>query len=208
MVRFDKIFEQWAKIYRPLSHSDKREIKHRSFYRIDTLNTENEFVRNVATAVSPCMAYSTLIDAQASPKNSKQVSYLHTIYFLIKQKSVGGKTTFKTSDEEACECKVDLNDMCEDFFVFLSALSAAANRNATELVIGNNATEGETERAREADPHIFVITADIKDALRGIDLTTVRWGSLPQFKNGWWIVSFQFEMLQPRQLCIIPERYN
>lgn len=196
MERIDKIFEQWARIYKPLSHSADPTQKHKTFYRVDTLNAENEFVRNVNTAASPCMAHSTLVDAKLLSNNDKIISYLHTEYFLIKQRTVGNRTTFKSDDEAATECKVDLAEICEDFMAFLQALNSAANKGLPSLTIGTT------------EDGVFLITGNIRNTLRGIDLTTCQWGSLPQFKSGWWIFAFQFEVKQPRPLCISTVKYK
>lgn len=188
MIRWDNIFESWAMMYKPLSHKPGKTSKEKAFYRVDSLNAENEFVRNINTAKSPAMAYSTLVDANAFKE--KQISYVHTVYFLIKQKTAGLKTTYKNDDDAACECKVDLNDMCVDFCAFLAGLRNAACNMRTSEFMG------------------ISITSDVASAFRGVDISSVEWGSLPIFKNGWWVFAFQFEVLEPRLLCVNPEKYE
>lgn len=209
MVRFDNVFEHWAQIYKPLSHNPDKTQKQKTFYRIDSLNAENEFVRNMNTAKSPAMAFSTLVDAKVTP-GDKAVSYLHTVYFMAKQTSSGMKTTPKSDDDTACECKVDLNEVCQDFCAFLAELRAAANRRDKELVILQKDIDFRLidKFAMDYVPKAsFPITSDVINAYRGIDLSSVNWGSLPQFKNGWWVFAFQFEVIEPRSLCLDPRKY-
>lgn len=192
MVRFDKLLERWAELYKPLSHNPDKSQKQKAFYRIDSLSAENEFVRNINTAKSPAMAFSTLVDAKVAP-GEKAVSYIYTAYFMLKQVAVGMKTTPKTDDDAACECKADLDEICQDFCSFLAELRAAANRNQKEYVFPGGAA--------------IPITNDVTQAYRGIDVSTFNWGSLPQFKNGWWVFAFQFEVKEPRNLCLDPNKY-
>lgn len=209
MVRFDKLLESWAEIYKPLSHNPDKSKKQKSFYRIDSLNAENEFVRNINTAKSPAMAFSTLVDAKVMP-GEKAVSYINTVYFMLKQTSSGMKTTPKTDDDAACECKADLDEMCQDLCAFLAELRAAASAGKKMLTF----SDGNFDKFDEADPKgsamktiAFPITSENSNAYRGIDISSINWGSLPQFKNGWWIFAFQFEVKEPRWLCINPEKY-
>lgn len=210
MMRIDKILEQWATIYKPLSHSSDKNDKHKTFYRIDAITAENEFVRNINTAVSPCMAFSTLIDAQATNKDIKAVSYLYTIYFMSKQQSGGVGRNFKSDDDSAFDCKVDLDEMAQDLFAFLSELrKAACNNQAVFAIKTPSASDIADSINDETDKNpIFAITSDIRQGLRGMDLSSVRWGTLPMLKNGWWVLSFQFEVMEPRQLCIVESRYK
>ena len=33
------------------------------------------------------------------------------------------------------------------------------------------------------------------------------WWSAPRFKNGWWIIGVEIEGIDPRKLCVNPEKY-
>lgn len=209
MMRIDKILEQWATVYKPLSHSSDKGDKHKSFYRIDAITAENEFVRNINTAVSPCMAFSTLIDAQATKEN-KAVSYLYTIYFMSKQTPGGVGRNFKSDDDSAFDCKVDLDEMAQDLFAFLSQLKKAAD-NGQQVFYIKSPTASDVADAvldKTEGSIAFNITKDIRQGLRGMDMSSVRWGTLPMLKNGWWVLSFQFEVMEPRQLCIVESKYK
>lgn len=210
MARWDNILETWASAYRPLSHVSGGAAKEKAFYRVDSLNAENEFVRNVNTAKSPAMAYSTLVDAQVEP-GEKIISYAHTIYFMTKQKSVGLKSTFKNDDDAACECKEDLNEICIDFCAFLAALRLAANSGQKELILCDQEDiESMSDKLEDNGKSrvVIPITSDVVNTFRGIEMQSIAWGSLPVFKNGWWVFAFQFEVKEPRQLCLNKEKYK
>ena len=64
MFRLDNLLEQWATVYRPLSHTPGAKSDHRTFFRIGMIDQNSEFIRNFATTPSPAMAYATHIDAE------------------------------------------------------------------------------------------------------------------------------------------------
>lgn len=209
MVRLDRLFETWASAYLPIGHVPGGDAKKKAFYRVNALTMENEFVRNINTAKSPAMAYCTLVDAETLRDNDKVVSYKHTIYFMLKQTSAGMKTTPKTDDEATCECKADLDEICQDFLAFLADIRAVASRGEKTYIIGlGSQCNLHEDIAMIPDENYIHISDDVRNTLRGIDLTTVVWGSLPQFKNGWWVFAFQFEVKEPRRLCVDVNKYN
>lgn len=209
MVRLDNLFEKWAAAYQPIGHVIGGDAKKKAFYRVSALTVENEFVRNINTAKSPCMAYSTLVDAEALPNNDKVVTYKQTLYFMLKQTSAGMKTTPKQDDDAACECKVDLDEICMDFFAFLGDIRSVANAGAPTYVLGLGSTANmHQDITYVPEDNYITISDDIRNTLRGIDLTSVVWGSLPQFKNGWWVFAFQFLVKEPRKLCVNTAKYN
>ena len=65
-ANLSSILETWATLYDPIAHKPAKGSKLKAFYRIKTINEQNEFMRNQNTAKSPCMAYSVLVDAEAS----------------------------------------------------------------------------------------------------------------------------------------------
>lgn len=208
MIRLDRIFEKWATAYKPIGHV-MGDPKKKAFYRVSALNMENEFVRNINTAKSPAMVYSTLVDCEASSRNDKVISYKQTLYFMLKQTSAGMKTTPKTDDDAACECKADLDEICQEFLAFLGDIRQVASSGASEYVLGvGNTSNVHQDITYVPEENYIYITDDVRSTLRGIDLTTVAWGSLPQFKNGWWIFGFQFLVNEPRQLCVNTAKYN
>ena len=51
IFNFDVILEQWAKAYRPLSHSSIESDKHKTFFRIGELKNSNEWNRNFSMLI-------------------------------------------------------------------------------------------------------------------------------------------------------------
>lgn len=120
MFRLDNLIEEWATKYKPLSHSMAAEAtaKDKSFWRIDTLNESNEFVARSTVAKSPCVAVSTLVDAQVCRTNRSMVEYDHTIYVLIKQTSAS-TTKSRTDELQAAQLKADADDIIQDLLAWL-----------------------------------------------------------------------------------------
>lgn len=209
MVRLDNLFEKWAAAYKPIGHVIGGDAKKKAFYRANALSSESEFVRNINTAKSPCLIYCTMVDAEASPRNDKIVVYQQTLFFMLKQTSAGMKTTPKSDDDAACECKADLDDICQDFLAFLADIRSLANSGAPTYILGLGSTGNmHQDITYVPEENYITISDDIRSTLRGIDLSSVAWGNLPQFKNGWWIFPFQFKISEPRRLCVNTEKYN
>lgn len=201
MFRLDNILEAWAAAYKPLSHEIGAESQHRTFYRIDTINSNNEFVQNYNMAVSPCMAYSTLIDASLSRTNKKFISYRHVIYFMVKQAAPKSNARTMVNDSlEATEAKYDADVLVQDLLAFLYALKTASGQ-----------TVRGTATTKEDDMIAAILATLPKDDLKGIaglQLDGAEWGTLPVKYNHWWICGLEIEQLVPRNLCVVAERYR
>lgn len=209
MVRLDNLFEKWAAAYQPIGHVIGGDNKQKAFYRASTLNLESELVRNINTAKSPCMVFNTLVDAEALPNNDKVITYKHTIFFMLKQPSAGMKSTYKTDDEAACECKADLDDICQDFLAFLADIRSLANSGNPTYILGlGSSSNMHQDITFVPEENYITISDDIRSTLRGIDLSSVAWASLPLFKNGWQVFGFQFIIKEPRRLCVNTAKYN
>lgn len=201
MFRFDNILEQWAIHYKPLSHDPAADAKRRAFYRIDTINSNNEFVQSHNIAHSPCMAYSTLIDASLARGNNKLISYRHAIYFLVKQPAPknNAKTTINDA-MEATEAKFDADNLVQDLLAFLYALKDEVRRNTPSSIVTNDSTIVERLAAE--------MSTDERKAFAGLKLDDAEWGTMPVRYNQWWICGLEIEQLVPRNLCVIEERYK
>ena len=196
MFRFDNILEQWASQYKPLSHQPRVHEGRRTFYRIDTINGNNEFVQNYNMAPSPCMAYSALIDASLNRANNKTISYRHSIYFMVKQCPPANNNKSVLNDE--IEAKYDADELVQDLLAFLFALKSAA--------VAMNA--GSTVPSTLAGQMAATLPADERKAVVGLQLDAAEWGTLPMRYNGWWICGLEIEQVVPRNLCVVTERYH
>lgn len=203
MFRLDNILERWAMAYKPLSHqpeASEGKDSRRTFYRIDTINANNEFVQNYNLAPSPCMAYSTLVDGSIVRGKNKMVSYRHSIYFMVKQvPPASGERTMANDALEATEAKYEGDMLVQDLLAFLYALKDCA----TETVHGT-AGEGE-DIVRQI---ISTLPADEIKGVAGLQLDGAEWGTMPVRYNHWWVCGLMIEQYLPRTLCIVDERYN
>lgn len=196
--RFDNLLEQWAEYYLPLSHNPSREARHRTFFRLSMIDANSEFVRNFATTPSPCMGYAAHIDAELAQQNPKNITYRHVIYFMIKQPQSTLSKTAATDEQGATEARFETDEMAQDLLSYLFTLKGIAN--------------GKTKPADlELDLFDFppvVLDKATREGLRGLQLDGAHWGTLPVAYAGWQICGLTIEQLQPRQLCIAPNKYR
>jgi hypothetical protein len=196
MFRLDNILEQWATIYKPMSHDPSASAKpeDRAFFRIDRWELENEFSRTFNLRQKPCLCYTTTVDAQLAKNAPKAVDYAYGFYLCAKQRATAN---YMADDEGAALAKVDLNDMVIDLLAFLFTVRDGAGsktlpKDAPECIkaiIGN-------------------LTDEDRSGLRGLRLEETAWWTTPRYKNGWWIMGVELSGLDPRRLCVVPERYK
>ena len=182
--KLSNILELWAMLYTPISHNPEKGSKDKAFYKIRTINDNSEFVRNQNTAKSPCMAYSVLIDAQASA--NKSVNYAHAIYFLAKSKATSLAKSARQDDEMGENIQQELDEYAQDLLAYL----------------------GELKRTGRCPISGRTFTASEMSALRGINLDKVEWASIPVKYAEWHILGIQLEQISPRTVCINKEKYN
>lgn len=178
------ILEKWAEVYLPISHDPMKGSKQKAYYEIKAIDSSSEFVRNVNTAKSPCMAYSVLVDARV--QGSKGVNYSHTVYFLSKAKSFGLAKTAKQDDDLGADVQLQMDGYVQDLLAFLFELKRS----------GVNPLTGEQ------------YDRPTMEALRGLDLEHAEWASVPVKYNEWHIMGLQVEQIAPRLLCVNPQKYN
>jgi len=199
MFRLDTILEHWAEIYKPLSHNPE----HRNtFFRVSEITGQSRFIRNFTVQPSPCMAYLAHIDAEVAPQNYRQVSYRHTVYFLVRQMNEKGKTDL-TDEDAAADARYSTDEMAQ---ALLSMLHALVQTAAT----GTLPAEAAKLPASHRD---FILRTALDDtasrtALRGLRLTEAHWGTMPVQFNGWQVCGMTIEQIAPRNLCINPEDYT
>lgn len=190
MFRLDNILEKWAAMYKPISHNADDKDKH-GFYRIDIDYRDGEWIKNFDRASSPCMAYGTQVDGML--QGNGNISYQHRIIFLVKQNLGGTTKTNADRDLDAAECKFFANDMTLDLLAFLQRLKKAASNDFRGL----------------ADP-VLLPFSKITDssAMRGLQIETANWATIPVRYNGWWICELDIIQIVQRPLCIVNEKYT
>lgn len=220
MFRLDNLLETWAILYRPLSHEKGRDSKHRTFFRISMITENSEFVRNINTTPSPAMAYATHIDAEMAQQTTRAISYRHVIYFMVRQAPGGPSRNLATDEDAATEARFETDQMVQDLLAFLYALKALAggktpqDKDVQTILAAAIGAEGAvtadadgTLRVSMADLR-FLMGEEMREGLRGMQLDGAHWGTLPVTGPGWQICGLTIEQVNPRQLCIVPERYS
>ncbi len=197
MFRLDNILEQWATLYKPISHSDTE----KSFFRISMIDAQSYFIRNFAKQHSPCMGYVTHVNAEVSENNSKAISYRHVVYFLAKQQNAQGKTDL-TDEDAATDARYKCSDMTEDLLAVLKQLKAIAGGKAIPAAVVAALPEDVVRWMQQTAQD-----AQYREGLRGLQLDKANWGTLPIHLNGWQVCALTIEQIAPCQACINEGRY-
>lgn len=184
VYRFDKILEDWATIYKPLSHKKEKKAKAKRFYLIKNLTTDNEFARTVNTALSPCMLYSVLIDAETNGSKD-HIIYHHEIYFASKAVSPSLAKTARQDDELGSDIQLALDEMVQDLIAYLDTMRRTRQHPLTGEPVSNETYQ----------------------CLRGLALDKAQWASCPVKFNEWHLMGLSIEAIVPRRKCVNPEDY-
>ena len=148
------------------------------------------------------MAYATHIDAELAQQNPKLISYRHVIYFMVKQEAGNLSKTQLTDELGATEARFRTDAMVQDLLAVLFMLKS---------LCGGKSIPPDTAAALPQDMQQFLhhISADAQyhEGLRGLQLDGAHWGTLPTTLNGWQLCGLTIEQLNPRTLCVNPERY-
>ena len=86
--------------------------------------------------------------------------------------------------------------MCLDLLAYLFLLQDVAN--------GRLLPKDTPQALRDI---VVALTPDDVQGLKGLRLDDTQWWSAPEYKNGWWVLGVELESLEPRRLCVLPERY-
>lgn len=184
-MKLYQIIEQWAQLYKPIQHNPDSK-KDCAFYLIDSINKENGFVRNHNTCKSPCVAFSTVIDAQV-PNSLRSISYQYVIYLLARQpaSTQSLKKIARTDEETATDIKLELDGYVRELLNYLSDIRRTGRNPIT----------------REA------YDSETLAQLNGLQLDKAMWGSLPERYESWWIVGLQLDLILPNSRCVNAENY-
>lgn len=185
-MRLDEILEHWAEIYTPISHDPTKGSPKKAFYRIKTVNMENELMRNQNRASSPCLCYSVIIDAEA--RSARTISYQHTLYFMARAKSRALAKEAKNNEDLGADAQLLMDEMARDLLSYLQYIKVNGKDPITE---------------EKYDPHTI-------NTLRGLNLDSVNWATIPVVvKYGeWHILGMQIEQLVPVTPCFSVQKYN
>lgn len=189
MFEFDQILEHWATIYKPIQHDPAAKSKDKRFFRIQEIDLQSEWSRNMNTIDKPCLLYRMQTEAEIDKTNPKRINYFWGIYLAIKQK---GAPNNVVDDLGAADCKRRLNEMTIDLLAWLFDLQSKAANGHTDI----------------SNPFFSLSDRETREGLRGLRLEQTSWWSTPVHLAGWWLMGIEFHGLDPRQLCIVKERYT
>lgn len=182
--RFDKILEDWASIYKPIGHDKQKGSKNKRFFRIKTISTDNEFMRNANSVGTPCMLFSVLIDAETDGKD-KAVNYRYMIYFASKSISRTLAKNAKQDDDLGYDQQLAMDSMVQDLLAYLHVIRQTGVCPITNVPFDNVTVQG----------------------LKGLMLDRADWASAPVKFNEWHIMGLAIQGISPRLLCVNKEQY-
>ena len=191
MFRLDNVLEHWATVYRPIAHNPlaAAKTKDKGFFRIQELELQSEWSRNMNVIEKPCVLFRTAIEAGLDKQNPKRVRYFWGVFLAVKQK---GAPNNVVDDAGASDCKLFLNEMAIDLLAWLFDLQSKACNSGRE------------------EPNQFFSLSDreTREGFRGLRLEETAWWTTPVHLNGWWILGLELHSLDPRQLCVNREKYD
>lgn len=185
-MKLHEIIEEWAEKFKPINHQPT--VKNgTAFYLIDSLNTENGFVRNHNVCKSPCMAYSTVIDAELASAG-KAVDRQVVIYLLARQpaSTQSLKSIARNDEETELDIKLMLDGYVQELLNYLAAIKRTGKNPITE-------EQYDDETLRE---------------VKYLQLDQAKWGSLPEKFESWWVVGMEMIQLVPRNTCVTTSSYT
>ena len=202
IFNFDVILEQWAKAYRPLSHSSIESDKHKTFFRIGELKNSNEWNRNFSLMQPLVLCYSNIRSGQMAKKPS-MINYEFSLYFLKKQNSELSRTPLNgnpMSDIMSYETREELDDHVQKLITFLYELKYQVSSNNTGKSDGNF-----LQRI------LSKLTSVDRMWIQGIvfDEDYPQWSNIPEvLYNGWWCCGVMLSVNVPRKICIEETDYD
>lgn len=190
MFRLDNILEHWASIYRPLSHTlaPSAKPKDKAFFRIQEIDLQSEWSRNMNLIDHPCLLFRTQIESELEKDNPKRIQRFWGIYFAVKQK---GAPNNVVDDDAATDAKLLLDKMTIDLLAFLFDLQEKAAAGRTDV----------------STPLYTLSDRETRESLRGLRLEQTSWWTTPVHLAGWWLMGIELHALDPRKLCVNPDDY-
>ena len=186
VFRWDCFCEKFAQAYSPISHSPNKDGKGKRFFRHDTLDERIAFVKSLITfnETDLIMSVITAYDGELTrlSENAPQPNFIawrrHVLFWARQEQGSATKIPMD-SEDAAAEAKTRAVDAAVDFIAFLSKVT---------------------------DKHLPP-QKRIKE-LEGIQLDELEIATLPVAYNGWWAAVINFDHLEPREKCVIDNRYQ
>lgn len=183
-MTFAEILEEWAELYKPISHNPDKGSKQRAFYLIKAINMDNAFMRAQNTAKSPCMAYSIIIDAEVQ---NHVVNYQHIVYFMSRATQRSLAKNAKSDEDLGIDQQQLMDGFAQDLLAYLTELKRT----------GKNPVTG----------RIYDKLTQL--ALQGLQIEKCSWASNPGVVRygEWHLLGLKIEQNVPISRCINKEKY-
>lgn len=186
VFRFDDFCEKYAQIRTDLRHNPSKDGTGKRFFRHDTLDERIAFVKSLITfnETDLIMSVITAYDGELTrlSENAPQPNFIawrrHVLFWARQEQGSATKVPMD-SEDAAAEAKTRAVDAAVDFIAFLSKVT---------------------------DKHLPP-QKRIKE-LEGIQLDELEIATLPVAYNGWWAAVINFDHLEPREKCVIDNRYQ
>lgn len=117
IFRVDNYLEQWAQVYKPISHDPTRGSRDKRFYRMDSITRLEEFLANMAQAKSPSMAVVTQMDGAVEGSSNKFMRYTHRIFFMVKQTDTNALRSV-IDELGAADAKAEGQELAQDLLAW------------------------------------------------------------------------------------------
>lgn len=120
--RIDNLIEEWATLYKPISHDPTRGSKQKRFYRFNSLPESQDIGTRFNTATTPLAGIVTQFDGVST---GKFLQLAVVAYIFVKQSA----PVSNTADNElsAAEAKIYGAEICNDLWIWLQEKKRKAN---------------------------------------------------------------------------------
>lgn len=184
LFRFDNFCEAWAQCYTKIKHVPSKDGRTSRFFRHNSLDERSEIHKRLA-AFDKCDLFMSVITAfegdvgYMSDRAADPNFYVWRRHVLFWAHQAPADRSVVPNDEEAAaDAKARGVETAQDFIAFISM---CRNPNDKEHYI---------------------------PALRGVDEESYNIATLPMAFDGWWVTVLNFDQMEPRQKCVIDERYD
>lgn len=183
MFELDQVLEYWATKYKKIKHDPAAKSKDKGFFRIQEIDLQSEWSRNMNSIDKPCLLFRMAEDGSVNSENINRLDRFWGIYLAIKQK---GAPNNVVDELGAADCKRDLMKMTSALIAWLARLQSWATNGRTDV----------------SNPFFSLTDRETREGLRGLRLNKTAFWTTPMHLNGWWLMGIELYGIDPRPLCV------
>ena len=188
MFAFDNVLEYWATKYKRIKHDPAAKSKDKGFFRIQEIDLQSEWSRNMNLIDKPCLLFRMAEDGQVNADNVNRLDRFWGMYLAIKQKGVPNNVVDELG---AADCKRELLRMTAALIAWVARLQEWANNGRTDV----------------SNPFFSLADRETREGLRGLRINKTAFWTTPVHLNGWWLMGIEFYGIDPRPLCVNDQDY-